>query len=106
MSAWAAYIGIFACAFVIEVGWIAAVRAVTVDRTWAVVANAAFMQGVSNVSTLILISDKWTAVSSCLGAAAGAFFGMYRLMGIFSGRSRRSGPILPKTTPDEVLSHP
>lgn len=70
------YIAIFLCATVIEVGWISAVRSVTNDRMWSLVLMAVSMQAISNVSTLILVSNGWTAVASIAGAGFGAILGM------------------------------
>jgi outer membrane lipoprotein SlyB len=70
------YIAIFLCTLVLEVGWIVSVRAVTADRAWTMVVSAVLMQGISNASTLILVSDRWTSLASMLGAAAGAMLGM------------------------------
>lgn len=70
------YVAIFICAFLIEVGWIWSVRFVAEGRSSLVVANAVLMQGISNVSTLILVQDSWTAMASVVGAAAGALVGM------------------------------
>lgn len=76
MSVLLAYVGIFICSLVLEVGWILAVRLVTADRQWIIALNAVVMQAISNSSTLILVSDSWTSVSSVIGAGTGALIGM------------------------------
>ena len=76
MSAWIPYVGIFLCSTVLEIGWIAAVRFVTSDRTWVLIATAMMMQSISNASTLILVSDGWTALSAVAGSGFGALLGM------------------------------
>jgi hypothetical protein len=70
------YVAIFLCTLVIEVGWIWSVRSVAEGRRSLVVMNAVLMQGISNLSTLILVHDSWTSVTSVIGAAVGAFIGM------------------------------
>jgi hypothetical protein len=70
------YIGILACATVIEIGWIAAVRLVTSDSVSRIVVMAMAMQAISYCSTLILVSDHWTMASGVLGSGLGALIGM------------------------------
>ena len=71
-----AYVAIFLCSLVLEIGWVSSVRSVAAGREWLVVLNAVVMQGISNTSTLILVRDSWTSLASVLGAAIGAFLGM------------------------------
>lgn len=73
---WLPYIGIGLCSAALEVGWISSVRSVTANRMWIVAGNAVVMQGISNASTLILVSDGWTAIASVIGAGLGAILCM------------------------------
>lgn len=70
------YVGIFLCSVIVEVGWIWSVRSVSANRDWLVVGNAIVMQGISNLSTLILVQDSRTSLASIAGAAVGALVGM------------------------------
>lgn len=69
---WPSYVGIGICSAALEVGWISSVRSVTANRMWIVAGNAVAMQAISNASTLILVSDGWTAIASIIGAGLGA----------------------------------
>lgn len=76
MMGWMSYAGIGLCAALLETGWILSVRGVNANRMWVVAGNAVIMQGISNASTLILVSNGWTALASIAGAGLGALICM------------------------------
>ena len=95
---WLSYLGIALCSAALEIGWISSVRSVTANRMWIVAGNAVVMQGISNASTLILVSNGWTAIASIIGAGLGAILCMRFAPSItLIGLSANDSPIIIKT---------
>lgn len=67
---------IFVCAAVLEGAWVLSIGFVNRNRVWAIAANAMFMQGISYLSTIIVVHDSWTTVVGIAGAGVGAVVGM------------------------------
>lgn len=70
------YIAIFACAAVLEGAWVLSIGFVNRGQVLLIAANAMFMQGISYLSTLIVVKDSSTVFAGLVGAAAGAIVGM------------------------------
>lgn len=70
------YAGLFLCAFLIEVGWVLSVRAVSRNQPMQLALTGMSMQTISYGSTLILVHNHWTMVAGIVGAGLGAFIGL------------------------------
>lgn len=70
------YLELFLCALVIEVGWVAAVRAIETDSAIRLAVISMSMQAISYASTLILVHNSWTMLAGITGSGIGAAVGL------------------------------
>jgi len=70
------YLCIALFAVIIDVGWVIGVRLVKLNARLQLILVAMSMQAVSNLSTLILVSNSWTMIASAIGAGIGAWIGL------------------------------
>lgn len=82
------YAELFLYALILEISWIAAVRAVGSSSTGQLVAISMFMQTISYRSTLVLVQNDWTMIAGVLGCGVGALVGLR----VSAGLSRKDGP--------------